>query len=355
MIGTVRYCLSMRIKGLLGSILRIEGMDVNDSCRRSARQFYSLPAKHGAQNVRVFGSVARREANEQSDVDFLVDYGARPQPPGYGGLLMDLRELLGREVDVVTEKAFIGCYVVAFSRKLCRYEERPPRLPGTYLGMRLRRLSASPVAVREAFLPEELIQDAVIRNLEIIGRLPSVSMMVPSDTRADPWGLWRLARCAHPSVRGIELGQGLDRVETGLASDQTSYRCRASSPGNNSKREMQGKQITLMHLERLASQSRVVYTHERRTRQQEPIGVTDVPEVQEKGIQWAWRPCFGRGVIPRSSTKLSILGEENIRFSPFRFVTACCGMESWRPGDRIRCGPVLGLSSHAFRRARPTC
>jgi hypothetical protein len=52
----------------------------------------------------VFGSVARREANEQSDVDFLVDMEPGRSLMDMGELLMDLRELLGREVDVVTEK-----------------------------------------------------------------------------------------------------------------------------------------------------------------------------------------------------------------------------------------------------------
>jgi uncharacterized protein len=54
--------------------------------------------------VRVFGSVARHEANEQSDIDFLVDMEPGRSLMDQGGLLMDLRELLGREVDVVTEK-----------------------------------------------------------------------------------------------------------------------------------------------------------------------------------------------------------------------------------------------------------
>ena len=63
-----------------------------------------LAAKHGARNVRVFGSVARHEADEQSDIDFLVDMEPGRSLMDMGGLLMDLRELLGREVDVVTER-----------------------------------------------------------------------------------------------------------------------------------------------------------------------------------------------------------------------------------------------------------
>lgn len=60
--------------------------------------------KHGARNVRVFGSVARGDEGPDSDVDFLVDMEAGRSLLDMGGLLMDLREMLGRNVDVVTER-----------------------------------------------------------------------------------------------------------------------------------------------------------------------------------------------------------------------------------------------------------
>jgi predicted nucleotidyltransferase len=65
----------------------------------------ALAAKYGASNVRVFGSVADGRANEASDVDFLVDLEPDRSLFDLGGLLMDLQELLGRKVDVVTEPA----------------------------------------------------------------------------------------------------------------------------------------------------------------------------------------------------------------------------------------------------------
>lgn len=61
-------------------------------------------AKYGAYNVRVFGSVARGEADEQSDVDLLVNMEKGCSLLDLGGLLMDLEDLLGCKVDVVTEK-----------------------------------------------------------------------------------------------------------------------------------------------------------------------------------------------------------------------------------------------------------
>ena len=58
----------------------------------------------GASHVRVFGSVARGDATEASDVDFLVDLEPGRSLMDLGGLLMDLQDLLQRNVDVVTER-----------------------------------------------------------------------------------------------------------------------------------------------------------------------------------------------------------------------------------------------------------
>lgn len=62
-----------------------------------------LAYKHGAINVRVFGSMARDEATPESDVDFLVEWDMeRISSWGGVGLDLELAELLGREVDVVS-------------------------------------------------------------------------------------------------------------------------------------------------------------------------------------------------------------------------------------------------------------
>ncbi|MSP14508.1 MAG: nucleotidyltransferase [Chloroflexi bacterium] len=67
-------------------------------------EILQIAARYGAHNVRVFGSVARGEADEFSDVDFLVEMDPGRTLLDMGGLLMELRELLGREVDVITER-----------------------------------------------------------------------------------------------------------------------------------------------------------------------------------------------------------------------------------------------------------
>lgn len=62
-----------------------------------------LASRHGAYNIRVFGSMARADAHDDSDVDFLVDMEKGRSLLDLGGLLMDLQDLLGRKVDVATE------------------------------------------------------------------------------------------------------------------------------------------------------------------------------------------------------------------------------------------------------------
>ncbi len=61
-----------------------------------------LASARGARNVAVFGSVARGDADDRSDVDFLVDMDENRSLFDLGGLLVDLQEFLACEVDVVT-------------------------------------------------------------------------------------------------------------------------------------------------------------------------------------------------------------------------------------------------------------
>lgn len=80
-------------------------MGIDELLKEKREEILSVAAKHGARNVRVFGSVARGKADTRSDVDFLVDMEPGRSLLDMGGLLMDLRKLLGREVDVVTERS----------------------------------------------------------------------------------------------------------------------------------------------------------------------------------------------------------------------------------------------------------
>jgi predicted nucleotidyltransferase len=78
-------------------------VDTQQLLREKREEILATAARHGARDVRVFGSVARGKARPDSDVDFLVTMEPGRSLLDLGALLMDLRDLLGREVDVVTE------------------------------------------------------------------------------------------------------------------------------------------------------------------------------------------------------------------------------------------------------------
>ncbi len=64
-----------------------------------------IAAEHGARHVRVFGSAARGQAGPASDIDLLVEFDPDRSLMDYGRLVMDLQDLLGCTVDVVTESS----------------------------------------------------------------------------------------------------------------------------------------------------------------------------------------------------------------------------------------------------------
>ena len=77
-------------------------MGISEIIGNKREEILALAASYGASNVRVFGSVAQGTADRDSDVDFLVDMEKGRSLLDLGGLLMDLQELLGRDVDVIT-------------------------------------------------------------------------------------------------------------------------------------------------------------------------------------------------------------------------------------------------------------
>lgn len=84
---------------------KTRGLGIADLIGDKRDEVLRLADKHGAFHVRVFGSVARGEAGPDSDIDFLVEWDmSRISSWGGVGLNLELEELLGREVDVVSEK-----------------------------------------------------------------------------------------------------------------------------------------------------------------------------------------------------------------------------------------------------------
>lgn len=79
-------------------------MTASEIVRVKREEILAIARKHGASNVRVFGSIARGEADEESDIDLLVDLDAERSLFDLGALVVELNESIGHRVDVVTER-----------------------------------------------------------------------------------------------------------------------------------------------------------------------------------------------------------------------------------------------------------
>ena len=80
-------------------------MSPSDLLAQNRDEILRLAARYGATNVRVFGSVARGEAHEESDIDFLVRMEQGRSIFDLAALVAELETLLGRRVDVVPDDA----------------------------------------------------------------------------------------------------------------------------------------------------------------------------------------------------------------------------------------------------------
>jgi uncharacterized protein len=82
----------------------ITGLGIDDIIGDKREAILKLAQQYGASNVRVFGSVARGEARPDSDVDFLVNFPADRSIFDLVGLWLDLKDLIGREVNLSTDE-----------------------------------------------------------------------------------------------------------------------------------------------------------------------------------------------------------------------------------------------------------
>lgn len=78
-------------------------MEVERLLREKREAIIAMAAKHGAQNPRIFGSVARGEAGPESDIDLLVKMEEGRSLLDLSTLVLDLQDLLGVKVDVISE------------------------------------------------------------------------------------------------------------------------------------------------------------------------------------------------------------------------------------------------------------
>ena len=79
-------------------------VDLRELLESKRDEILRIARAHGARNVRVFGSAARGDADETSDVDFLVEFEPGTSLLQHGAMIAELEELLGRKVDVAPEK-----------------------------------------------------------------------------------------------------------------------------------------------------------------------------------------------------------------------------------------------------------
>lgn len=75
------------------------GLGIEELLADKREEILAIAAKHKASNVRIFGSVSRREANPDSDIDFLVEMSNHSLLDRIA-LIQDLQDLLGQKVDV---------------------------------------------------------------------------------------------------------------------------------------------------------------------------------------------------------------------------------------------------------------
>ena len=79
-------------------------MDIRQLVESKREDILRIAAEHGARNVRIFGSVARGDVGEDSDVDFLVEFKPGTSLLTHADMIVALEDLLGRKVDVAPEK-----------------------------------------------------------------------------------------------------------------------------------------------------------------------------------------------------------------------------------------------------------
>jgi predicted nucleotidyltransferase len=85
--------------------LEVIGMVEQDILQTHRDAITRIAGRHGVIRVRIVGSVARGEATPESDIDLLVETGPETSAWFPAGLILDLEQLLGRRVEVVTERA----------------------------------------------------------------------------------------------------------------------------------------------------------------------------------------------------------------------------------------------------------
>ncbi len=78
-------------------------MNFNELLKEKREEILRIAARHGARNIRVFGSVVRGEADERSDIDLLIELESGRSLMEHAALVIELEDLLRCKVDVAVE------------------------------------------------------------------------------------------------------------------------------------------------------------------------------------------------------------------------------------------------------------
>ena len=79
-------------------------MNTNQALQAKRDEIIRIASRHGARNIRLIGSRARGDAQENSDVDFLVEFEAGRSLLDHAALMLDLEALLHCKVDVTSDR-----------------------------------------------------------------------------------------------------------------------------------------------------------------------------------------------------------------------------------------------------------
>ena len=79
-------------------------MTLEDLLKEKREAILRICANHGARNVRVFGSVARGEADAQSDIDLIVEFEPERSLLDHAALWLELQDILGCKLEVVSDR-----------------------------------------------------------------------------------------------------------------------------------------------------------------------------------------------------------------------------------------------------------
>jgi len=158
--------------------------------KRKADDIRRIARSHGVSRVRVFGSQATGHARRASDVDLLVTLKSDRDLLDLIDFKLDLQDLLGCEVDVVTEKGVEPALAANYSpHSKAVMKDASAFLK--HIAEAIAKVEKYTKGGQKKFMEDTMIQDSVIRNLEIIGE---AAKNLPAELRK-----------LYPEVRGGAL------------------------------------------------------------------------------------------------------------------------------------------------------